>query len=99
MQQHVVNALEMVRNYIKQPIRINSGYRCPEHNKAVGGKSNSAHTRGLAVDIDCPKEKSGYRYDLVTCLIRHGFLRIGIYDNWIHADMDFTLPDEQMWVG
>ena len=32
-------------------LRINSGYRCPELNKAVGGVSTSAHLTGFAADI------------------------------------------------
>ena len=32
-------------------IRINSGYRTPEHNKKIGGATNSQHTKGEAADI------------------------------------------------
>lgn len=32
-------------------IRINSGYRCPELNKKVGGVSNSVHQIGYAADL------------------------------------------------
>lgn len=32
-------------------IRVNSGYRCRELNKAVGGVVDSLHLRGLAADI------------------------------------------------
>ena len=37
-------------------IRINSGYRTPEHNAKVGGSPTSQHTKGEAVDI-FPLEK------------------------------------------
>ena len=33
---------------------INSAFRCTAHNKSEGGKSNSQHLVGLAVDIRCP---------------------------------------------
>ena len=33
---------------------INSGYRGPALNTAVGGSSNSQHCKGEAVDIECP---------------------------------------------
>jgi zinc D-Ala-D-Ala carboxypeptidase len=36
------------------PTTINSGYRGPELNKAVGGSSKSQHCKGEAVDIECP---------------------------------------------
>lgn len=32
-------------------IRVSSGYRCPELNKAVGGVPNSVHTIGFAADL------------------------------------------------
>ena len=32
-------------------IRINSGYRTPEHNKEVGGSPTSQHCKGEAADI------------------------------------------------
>lgn len=36
------------------PIHINSGYRGPEANKAVGGAASSRHTKGEAADIEVP---------------------------------------------
>jgi len=36
------------------PIRINSGYRCPALNRAVGGARLSAHMSGHAADFVCP---------------------------------------------
>ena len=32
-------------------MRILSGYRCPKHNKAVGGAKSSQHMLGTAADI------------------------------------------------
>lgn len=44
--------LEELRRAIgNKPIIINSGYRCPTHNKNVGGAKNSQHLYGKAVDI------------------------------------------------
>lgn len=34
-------------------IIVNSGYRCPEHDKAVGGTSTGQHTKGTAADVVC----------------------------------------------
>ena len=44
------------------PIRITSGYRCPELNHAVGGASNSHHLRGEAADIHLPSVEKGLEY-------------------------------------
>ena len=47
------NLLEKLRALNNnQPLMVSSGYRCPRLNKAVGGKPNSQHLRGEAVDID-----------------------------------------------
>lgn len=47
----VDNVLDAARKLYDKPIKINSGYRSPELNKAVGGVSNSQHILGEAADI------------------------------------------------
>jgi zinc D-Ala-D-Ala carboxypeptidase len=51
---HLAEQLELVRDILKSPMHITSGYRCPELNRAVGGRPNSAHMNGLAADFICP---------------------------------------------
>ena len=43
---------EPLRKHINGPIKINSFYRGPELNKAIGGSSKSQHCEGRAIDID-----------------------------------------------
>ena len=43
---------EPLREWVGGPIKINSFFRCPELNKAIGGSSMSQHCKGQAVDID-----------------------------------------------
>ncbi len=57
---HIENAKELFANVV-QKVRdnfgvtiINSGYRGPDLNYAIGGSNTSQHTRGQAVDIECP---------------------------------------------
>lgn len=50
----LAQGLERVRDVLGAPVRISSGYRCPEINTIVNGSRNSAHMRGLAADIECP---------------------------------------------
>lgn len=46
--------LEQVRKLLgDRPLHIESGYRCPALNAAVGGSSNSAHMQGYAADFTC----------------------------------------------
>ena len=47
----VDHVLDPLRKAWGGPIRVNSGYRCPELNMAVGGSPNSQHQRGEAADI------------------------------------------------
>lgn len=46
--------LEPVRELVGQPVKVNSGYRCPQLNAAVGGVVKSAHMDGRAADIVVP---------------------------------------------
>ena len=43
---------EPLRKYVCGTIKINSFFRCPKLNKAIGGSKTSQHCKGLAIDID-----------------------------------------------
>ena len=43
---------EPLRKWVGGPIKINSFFRCPDLNKAIGGSSKSQHCKGQAMDID-----------------------------------------------
>ena len=47
----VHNVLQPLRDAMGEAIKIGSGYRCPQLNKAVGGVSNSQHMKGEAADL------------------------------------------------
>ena len=44
--------LDPLRSWYGRPVYVNSGYRCPELNRAVGGVGTSYHLTGCAADID-----------------------------------------------
>ena len=46
------NVFEPLRQWVGGPIKINSFFRCPELNTAIGGSSKSQHCNGQAIDID-----------------------------------------------
>lgn len=48
----VENVLDPLREWYGKPINVNSGYRCPELNSAVGGVKTSFHVNGYAADLD-----------------------------------------------
>ena len=43
---------EPLREWVGGPIKVNSFYRSPELNSAIGGSKNSQHCIGCALDID-----------------------------------------------
>ena len=46
-----LNILQPLRDRLQRAVRISSGYRCTELNRAVGGVDTSQHTKGEAADI------------------------------------------------
>ena len=87
--------LDKARELANIPFTINSAYRSPEQNARVGGKPNSSHLRGLAVDIRA--NDSSTRYIVLNALISVGFNRIGIASSFIHVDDDKSKSDKVVW--
>ena len=89
----LISLLEKARIIYGKPMRISSGYRCPDHNAAVGG--GPEHPAGEAADIFCVFAADRFR--LVSALYDAGFRRIGVGDSFIHAGSSATLPQDVMW--
>ena len=49
----VNDVLQPLRDSLGVSLHINSGYRSPELNAAVGGVPTSQHTKGEAADVSC----------------------------------------------
>lgn len=58
--------LQPLRDAWGQPLHVNSGYRCPKLNAAVGGAATSQHPKGEAADIKAehPVKLAQLAYDL-----------------------------------
>lgn len=80
----LVAKLECLRASIgNRPIFVNSGYRCPKHNKSVGGAEKSLHMQGKAADIRVSLDMAelGKMSDRI---FKVGGM--GIYKTFIHVD-------------
>lgn len=80
----LVERLEQLREYLGvRPIIITSGYRCPKHNKEVGGAPNSYHLLGKAADI----RVRGLDGPTLARKAKLFFGGIGIAEDWAHVDI------------
>ena len=95
--EHLASAKKLFEMVV-QPVRdhfgvtvINSGYRGPALNAAVGGSATSQHCRGEAVDIECPGTSN---YDVAKWIEDNldfdqlilEFITLGIPDSgWVHV--------------
>jgi uncharacterized protein YcbK (DUF882 family) len=85
------NVLEKIRIHFGKPLSINSGYRGPKLNKAIGGAKNSQHMTGQAADI----EMVGMDNKILFCWIKDNlefdqlileYYKPGIPDSgWVHV--------------
>lgn len=88
------NILQPIRDHYKKGVKVNSAYRSPESNAAVGGSKTSDHCKGMAADIEIPGVanaelaeyiKANYKF---TQLILE-FYTPGIPDSgWVHVSYD-----------
>lgn len=91
--------LDMARHRAEIPFIVTSGYRNDEDNMKAGGVFDSAHTKGLAIDLRCTNSRECFR--IIESLLHEGFKRIVIglrfegsnlvFHN-IHVDTSNSLP-------
>lgn len=79
--------LDPLREAYGKPIKVNSGYRCPKLNRAVGGSATSQHVLGQAADITGgSKSENKILFDLIKSL-KLPFDQL-IWENggvWVHV--------------
>ena len=84
--EHMINRLEILRQLIDVPFRVNSFYRCAFHNKAVGGSERSRHMHGDAVDINTRGWNGALKWEFTFEAMKLGFSVIS-YSDFIHIDL------------
>lgn len=91
-----VAKLDKLREAVKMPLVINSGYRTPEHNATLKDSvAGSSHTSGHAADIRALSSQA--KYAILEAALRLGFRRAGIGATYIHLDDDITKPQDCIW--
>lgn len=82
--------LQVLRDSFGKPTFINSGYRSPAHNAAVGGVANSQHVLGTAADIRVSGVLPSQVADRIEELIAQGKMQeggLGRYQSFTHYDI------------
>lgn len=80
-----MNKLQSLRDWLGEPMIVNSAYRSPAHNKRVGGAARSKHLEAKAFDISMANHDPG---DFEKQARSFGFTGFGFYPrhNFIHID-------------
>ena len=83
--------LEVLRQEVGRPIPIESGYRCPPHNAAVGGAHDSQHMYAAAADIPlgiatlAQAQRAGFTgVGTQGAWVRHVDVRDGPFTHWTY---------------
>ena len=86
------DAFTDLRGRFGEPIPVTSGFRCPLHNHAVGGKPLSVHLFGLALDCGFTDSVHVKKFeDLVN--EHYPDLRMGVYysSKFVHIDVGYLI--------
>ena len=82
----LLERLQKMRDEAGRPLVISgSGYRCPAHNRAVGGASGSQHMEGKAADYRIPGMSNEQQRQLAEKHFPDG--GVGFYNNFVHVDV------------
>lgn len=85
--------LEPVRAHFGKPVQINSSYRAPAVNKAVGGSATSQHVNGQAIDFEVPGVDNKVVADWVADNLEFDQVILEFYTSgdknsgWVHASI------------
>ncbi len=82
----VADVLDPAREKLGKPIVVNSGFRCPLHNRTVGGVVGSQHVKGEAADLYCDDNRR-----LARIIVKAGrFDQLIIYPTFVHVSYKRT---------
>ena len=82
--------LQILRDYLGVPIKINSGHRTKMHNTKIGGVKNSRHLSASAADIAVLGISAHKTQEAIEFLIENGKMvegGLGKYNTFTHYDI------------
>lgn len=85
--------LQVLRDELKKPIHINSGYRHPAYNKRIRGAKFSQHLTASASDITVRDITPKKLARTILKLIKQGKMNeggVGLYNGFVHYDIRGT---------
>ena len=85
----LIKILEKVRAHFGEPIIVHCGCRCIQHNRSIGSKDTSKHTKGIACDFHI----KGILPDIINAYleaIMADWGGLGVYDTFNHIDVRST---------
>lgn len=86
--------LQPVRDHYGKGVKVNSGYRSPESNAAVGGSKTSDHCKGQAADIEIPGVPNAELAQWIMDNLEYTQLILEFYtpgvpdSGWVHVSYD-----------
>jgi len=86
--------LQPVREHFGKSVTVNSGYRSPESNAAVGGSKTSDHCKGMAADIEIPGVPNAELAAWIMQNLKYTQLILEFYtpgipdSGWVHVSYD-----------
>jgi len=82
--------LQVLRDFVGVPIKINSSYRSLSHNAKIGGSKSSQHLFAKAADIVIESKSPEQVANIIKALILEGKMKqggIGVYNTFTHYDI------------
>lgn len=90
--------LQQLRTAFAKPMRITSGYRCPQHPVEVKKAAPGVHSTGCAADIAI---QGADAYEVLRLAFHFGFTGIGVQQKgtgrFIHLDTSTSPPRPTVW--
>lgn len=86
--------LQPVRDHFAKGVKVNSGFRAPVVNAAVGGSITSDHCLGMAADIEIPGLANAELAEWIEANLEYTQLILEFYtqgvpdSGWVHVSYD-----------